>query len=545
MCADVAGVMTRSVPQPAAESPGNAERDELFRKLGWLTLFRLATVTVLLGGTALATWRAPGEMSEAGGSLFRVVLLTYAASLVFACWLRWQRMLQALAYTQIVFDVAMAAAVVSLTGFADSVFVFLFLLSIVNGSILLFRSGAITSASLSLATYMALVSTTSAPRPHATTVFVHSIAFVMTAALASYLAEQLRRTGERLEEREGDLATITALHESIVQSVASGLVTIDGTGKITFMNRAAEQITGLRLAQIRGMSADRWLSALPSGSGRDETEFVNARGERLRLGYTLFPLVARGEEIGRAVIFQDLTQLRAMEAEVQRSERLADLGSVAAGLAHELRNPLASMAGSIELLKGAPGLGQAEARLMDIVLREAGRLEQLVASFLEFSRPTPPRRERIDLERILTDTLEVFANDPLAARVEVERALMPAVAWCDPDQLRQVFWNLLANAAQACAEQGEGKGRVRVECRSDGGSAQCSVEDNGPGIAPGDLARIFTPFFTTKDRGTGLGLAIVQRIVDVHGGTLSVDTSPGRGSRFTIRLPALPSAREA
>jgi two-component system sensor histidine kinase PilS (NtrC family) len=522
----------------AEPGPGPArERDALFRKLSWLTLFRLVTVTVLLGGTAFAVWRAPGMLGDAAAALFRLVLVTYVVSLVFAVGLRRRVALQALAYGHVVLDVGIAGAVVALTGGGESVFTFMFLLAIVNGSILLFSRGAVAATALTAVGYAAAVAI--APQPFArATLFVHAIAFIATAALSSYLAEQLRRTGERLDASEVDLAAITALNEAIVQSVASGLLTVDAGGRVTFLNRAGELITGLRNDEVRGAPADRWFGALQAASGRDETQFVNARGERLRLGYALFPLRAReGREIGRAVIFQDLTRLRAMEEQVQRRARLADLGQVAAGLAHELRNPLAAMTGSIELLAAAPGRSDADARLMDIVLREAGRLEQLVAAFLAFSRPAPPRRERIAVDRVVSETLDVFANDPAAARVCIERALAPATAWCDPDQLRQVLWNLLANAAQAAAAD-RPAGTVRVVCEEGAGVARLTVVDDGPGIAAADLAQIFTPFFTTKERGTGLGLATVQRLVDAHGGTIAVESPPGAGTRVVVTLPA-------
>lgn len=520
--------------------PDAAQRgtDALFRKLVWLTLFRLVTVTVLLGGTAAVAWNTPGFMDGAAGPLFRLTLVTYVVSLALALGLRWRAALHVLAYAQVALDVLIAAAVVSLTGYSESLFAFMFLLGIVNGSILLFRRGAVAAAGLSLAVYVPLVTVLAPVRPTPSPVFVHAFAFLATAALSSYLAEQLRRTGERLEAREVDLAAITALHESIVQSVASGLVTIDAAGRITFLNRAGEQITGLAASALRGTAAARWFGGFQAGVERGETELENARGERLWLGYTAFPLVARGgERIGRAVIFQDLTALRAMQAEVQRSERLADLGRVAAGLAHELRNPLASMAGSIELLRASPGLSAGDARLMDIVLREAARLEQLVAAFLAFSRPSPPRREPVDLARAAAETLEVFAHDPAANRVRLERQLAPAVADCDPSQVRQVLWNLLANAAHATAQR-EGAGTVTVRCGAEGDRVRLEVEDDGAGIPAADLPHLFTPFFTTREGGTGLGLATVQRIVDAHGGAVAVDSTPGRGARFTVRLPA-------
>ena len=538
MCARPAFALSARPERSEAESKDErAPRDPLFRKLVWLTLFRLVTVTVLLGGTVAAAWTTPGFMGEAAGSLFRLILFTYVASLGLALGLRWRAALQVLAYGQVALDSIIAASVVWLTGFSESVFVFMFLFGIVNGSILLFRRGAVVAAALSLAFYLPLVTLVAPQRPNAPMVFVHVFAFAATAALASYLAEQLRRTGERLEAREVDLAAITALHESIVQSVASGLVTIDAAGLITFLNRAGEQITGVDAAAVRGTPAARWFGGFQPGVERGETELASARGERLWLGYTAFPLVGRGgDEIGRAVIFQDLTALRAMQMEVQRSERLADLGRVAAGLAHELRNPLASMAGSIELLRASAGLSAGDARLMDIVLREAARLEQLVAAFLAFSRPAPPRREAVELDRVVAETLDVFAHDPAAGCVRIERDLAPGVASCDAGQLRQVLWNLVSNATHA-ARQREGGGTVRVRCAADGEGARLEVEDDGPGIPAADLPHLFTPFFTTREGGTGLGLATVQRIVDAHGGAVAVESTPGQGTRFTVRLP--------
>jgi two-component system sensor histidine kinase PilS (NtrC family) len=524
--------------------PRRAEDDGLYRKLAWLTLFRLVIITVLLGGTAVVTWRTRDQSDTA--PLYRLIFFTYLVSLGLATSLRARRWLVQLAYGHIAVDVALASVVVALTGWSESVFVFLYSLGIVNGSILLYRRGAVASTLLSAAAYLtlALGFAPAGYRLGPATLFVHVAAFVATAALASYLAEQLRDTGERLRAREGDLATITALHESILQSVASGLLTIDGEGRVTFLNRAGEQMVGRSLHEVRGGRAERWFAAFQEAHGRDETDYLAPSGEKLRLGYTIFPLQGReGEVMGKAVIFQDLTRLRAMEARVQRSERLADLGKVAAGLAHELRNPLASMMGSIELLGSSGELGEEESRLLDIVLREAARLDQLVGRFLAFSRPAPPRRERTELSQLVGETLDVFANDPAAARVEVRRRLSPVRVSCDPDQVRQVLWNLLLNAAQALSGR-EGTspegpaGVVEVTCEADGDGdgARLAVADDGPGIPAENLARVFTPFFTTRPTGTGLGLATVHRIVDAHAGAVSVESSP-EGTVFTIRLP--------
>jgi two-component system sensor histidine kinase PilS (NtrC family) len=271
---------------------------------------------------------------------------------------------------------------------------------------------------------------------------------------------------------------------------------------------------------------------------RGETEWSGPDGRRRVLGFTGFSLGGdRGRARGQAVIFQDLTGLRAMEEAVRRSERLADLGMVAAGLAHELRNPLASMSGSVELLQAAPGLGADEGRLLGIVLKEAARLEQLVTRFLDYSRPAPPRHAEVDLPQLLGELVEVFSHDPVAARMRIERQFEPATLRCDPGQIRQVVWNLLVNAAQALQGQ-PGGGAIRLSCaRLETGGVRVVVEDDGPGIAASDLPRLFTPFFTTKVGGTGLGLATVHQIVEAHGGVVIAGACDPRGARFTIQLP--------
>jgi two-component system sensor histidine kinase PilS (NtrC family) len=518
-------------------------RAPLAVKLTWLTFFRLVNVTVLLVGTVLTTWTLPGDPSRLTRPLYVLVIFTYAASLAFALALRAGVAMTAVAYAQIVLDVCDAAGLVALTGGADSVFVFLFSLAIVNGSILLFRRGAVAATLLSFVGYAAVTFAAGRP-PDALAGFAHAGAFVATAALSSFLAEQLRRTGERLVAREGDLAAITGLHEAIVQSVSSGIIGVDQGGRITFANRAAEQILGVSAEALLGAPHERTGialagMALAGGRDRDETYVTNARGDRLLVGYTLSPIVdGGGARRGTAVIFQDLTRLREMEDAMKRSERLADLGELSAGLAHELRNPLASLTGAIELIRGRLPGGSDDRRLTDIVLREAARLEQLVSRFHEFGRPAPPVHREVALEDLVRDTARMFSHHPSAAAVRVEEDVAPARALGDPDQLRQVAWNLLVNAVEAVTAAGA-EPVVRLACGTGpAGWVWFEVEDHGPGIPAGDVDRLFTPFFTTKAQGSGLGLAIVQRIVDAHDGLVELDTEPGRGTTLRVRVPA-------
>jgi two-component system sensor histidine kinase PilS (NtrC family) len=516
--------------------------DPVRRKLAWVILFRLVLDTVLLGGTAFWQAGVGGVQPSVASALYGIVLATFVASLLLALWLGSGRALGALAWAQIGVDVAIATAVVGVTGWNDSVFIFMYSLAIVEGAILRFRVGAAVALLLSLAAYVPAVVVLAGGAPVVLNLFAHAGAFLAAAALATYLAEQLRRTGEQLEASVSDLAAVTALQEAIVQSVAAGLVTLDAAGRITFLNRAGEVITGLRNDDVRGQPASRWFSGLQQQTGRDETDFTSVRGEKLRLGYTHFPLRGRdGAPIGRAIIFQDLSGLRAMEERVQRSERLADIGRVAAGLAHELRNPVAAMSGSIELLRGGLQLTPDEARLMDIVTREASRLDELVTRFLEYARPAVPRRMQADLSRLASDTLDVFLNDPAAANIHLERELEPARCRCDPDLMRQVLWNLLANAAHAAGKAGAAPrdpGRVTVRTGvGEDGWVRLEVEDDGEGIPAQDRSRLFTPFFTTKERGSGLGLATVQRIVEAHHGTIAAGDGARGGACFVVRLP--------
>jgi two-component system sensor histidine kinase PilS (NtrC family) len=527
-----------------AELPGSADGG-LHRKLVWLTLFRIATITVLLGGTVAVNWQFGPSATPVVAPLYGVIAATYGASLLFAVLLGLRLAEPLVAVAQLALDVGIATAVVATTGLSDSVFVFMYLLAIVNGAVVLHRAGAVAGLGLALVAYGAVVlALNPAPGTVRGALFAHASAFVATAALAGYLAEQLRRTGERLAESESDLAAVTALHESIVQSVTSGLLTLDRRRRVTFLNRAGEHITGFAREAVTGEPAERWFPAFGETS-RGEVELVRAGGERRLLGYTVFPLLGRDTaRAGTAVIFQDLTELRAMEETVQRSKRLADLGQVAAGLAHELRNPLASISGCVELLHGGGGLSSEDQRMLGIVLRETARLDQLLTRFLAFSRPTPPDVRRTDLAVMAGETLDVFAADPAAAGLVLERAFSPSPVPCDPDQLRQVLWNLLSNAAHAVREAGRG-GRIRVACapEPDGGATLC-VEDDGPGLAADVAARIFTPFFTTRPEGTGLGLAVVQRIVDGHRGRVRLEPAPAGGARFVVRLPGAAPAPE-
>ncbi len=550
--------VTLPPPPPIAEGLGDRTEPALYRKLVWLTGLRLVVVTALLAATAWLTFGSAAPAEAGPTSLYLVIGGTYFLSLVSVALLRTRRWLPVVAYGQVVTDVMAATGLVYLTGGADSLFTILYPLAIVNASVSLSRRGAATSALLTILAFTALAIAMErqfiAPPagfgrpPLATprlilTLATNISAFVLTAALSAYLTEQLRGARTELAQRETELTALSTLYQSIVQSIGSGILTTDGQDRITYLNPAGEEILGLRESSIN-MSplGDRFpdlAKALHGGlEGRGEARLRGGDGRSTVVGYSAASLAGLGERQhpGHVIVFQDLTALRQLEDAVRRADRLAAVGKLAAGLAHEVRNPLASMTGSIQLLMGSRGLNEQERRLMQIVLREGERLEALVHDFLTFARPTQPQWAELDAAPLAQETYDFFRQGPRAPGLVFELDLEPGVkVRADPGQLKQVLWNLLTNAADAT---GAG-GRIVLGVRREDKEALLAVEDSGAGIAADDLPRIFDPFFTTKERGTGLGLAIVHRIVEANGGRIVVESEAGKGSKFTVRLPAV------
>jgi two-component system sensor histidine kinase PilS (NtrC family) len=375
-------------------------------------------------------------------------------------------------------------------------------------------------------------------------------AVFLVALLAGYLSEQLRDAGQRLQIASRDIDDLRALNGHIITSIQSGLVSFTLDKRIIFFNPAASRITGLESAEVLYRNVTEVFPVLklrrPVNSRyRWEGEFQRPGGALRTLGYSLSPLrEAGGLQRGWILIFRDLTPLRKMEEDVRRSERFAAIGKMAAGIAHEIRNPLASMSGSIEMLTECVELETTEERLMRIVLREMERLDDLISDFLQFARPSPPQVEALVLRTVFEELLPVFRylsytpEDEDEDRPEYKVDLQfdaNVTVHADPKQFKQVLWNLLNNAAQSMPEGGP----IRLAVEQTEKEIEVSVIDQGVGIANEIIDRIFDPFFSTKEKGTGLGLAQAQRIVDEHDGRLEVESALGEGSVFRVFLPNL------
>ncbi|UCD84460.1 MAG: PAS domain S-box protein [Deltaproteobacteria bacterium] len=550
-------------------------QEELFNRLKWLMFFRVVVITFLLTVTAVIEFREFRVfLAVSLISLYALIGATYFFTAVSALFIRRFKNLRGFAYSQLIWDVLFTTGLVYFTGGIESIFSFLYLIFIIAASIILYRRGALVTASLSSICYGALldlqyykiISPPYGESPSAYegselffTLVINITGFYLMAWLSSYLSEQLRAAGDELRERQIDIKELEALNQKIVEGIHSGLLTIDSDGRITSFNRAAEEITSHSLAEVyrkRISSVFPGLNLYPEGKlsplgSRQQINFQSKDGKQLYLGCSVSPLRdERGGKQGQIIIFQDLTELKKMEEEVRRSDRLATMGRLAAGMAHEIRNPLASLSGSIQVLREGLDLKDEDRHLMEIVLREANRLNSLISDFLGFARPSEKKEEKVRIQELVEETLKTFEQSPEGQRgIRIVKHFEgDPLLNADSRQLRQVFWNLLLNASQAMPNGGEltinvgadvsvGPYKGDTQYNRQKEFLKITITDTGIGISEEDLPKIFDPFFTTRDSGSGLGLTVVYKIIESHHGQIKVESTKGKGTTFTILLP--------
>jgi two-component system, NtrC family, sensor histidine kinase PilS len=496
-------------------------------RLLWLTLFRtvlaalvmVAVVAQLLnrGGVAGLGWREYAS--------FMLMGLVFVVTLLTGLLLKAGEVSPAAAWLHVGFDVALSTSVCSITGGGESPFTFLFLLAIIEAAILRGRQGAALATLGSAATVLSL-----SVKPWAREAVpvrgvelgVQLLAQGLIGVLSAYMSEQLLRSDERLEVREHDLARLTRLHSQIVAAMPAGVLTCDAQRRLLLINPAASAILGPRPSQE---VVDRLVAGTRELRRAEMLVPTEGRGERI-LGLSR---TALAEEPGSTlVVFQDLTELRRLEGELERIDHLASLGRVSAELAHEIRNPLAAMRGAAQMLETEGGTQE---RLAKVIVREADRLAGLVEGYLRLARPPPPQPTRVPLDRVVGETVEMLRDDPSFASLELE--LQPAEARVDVGQLKQVMINLLRNAATAV----KSGGRIKVRTRATASGPQIDVWDSAGAVREADQERIFEPFFSRSEGGTGLGLSTVRTIVQAHGGQVRVTSNQEEGTTFSVHLP--------
>lgn len=546
------------------------QQEEMRAKLKWLMVLRVVIVTVLLGAS-IVLQVGYGHVGKTTTSFSYLIASTYCLTIVYSLLLNRLKHLTLFAYAQIFFDLNFETLLVYLTGGIESPFSPFYMITLMAASVILGRKGGVLTASMASVLFGLLVDLqyfrllpetgagTYSNRQTLYFLFLNVVGFLTVAYLGGELAEKLSTTRERLKEKAAGLAELQAFHEHVVQSMSTGLMTTRLSGVITSFNRAAEEMMGYRFGEVR--EKPWWeifgapeLKELISTEKplmepfRFDRECRRKDGGRLVLGMTVSPLKnEEGRQIGGVWIFQDLTRIRKMELEIEHRKRLATIGEMAAGMAHEIRNPLASLSGSMQVLSRDPRLDDEEShRLMEIALQETERLNGIITAFLLYARPSPLNKKQWDINQLVMDTLSLLQNGKeYHDNIDIQSnlSLGPLEAVVDADQIRQVFWNLSINACQAMPKGGRLLVTTRpVAMHSDKKSletawVEVAFSDSGHGIDKEHMDKIFYPFFTTKDRGSGLGLSIVHRVIETHQGRVHVESQLGKGTRFIVLLP--------
>lgn len=528
-----------------------------------------AAIVILLG-YATAVWIGTDPVTGSGGtleaSLAAFLFTALALSLAYYLLLEFAGNLELQVLVQMVLDVFLVTWLLWETGDATSPYFPLYILLIgvcgyfLNNNVTLFIailsgvSYTVLSFIISQNLTYDLVSA-EPPSRMAQIVALNDVALLVVGLLAARLSEK-RKIREQLLRTTTSFEDLNVLHERILESVDSGLITTDLEGRIFGFNRAAEEITGSTSGEMIGKSLfDLFGEEIRSPvklclEPREDEGFSvghfeagirrnggNGGDSRTAVVCSPLPLTSRtGETYGLILSFQDITRIRSMEESLRRSDRLAALGRMAAGLAHEIRNPLGSMGSALEYLKEKVQPETHEEKLLDVVLRESERLNRIIADFLSYARPPESGLEAIDLRDPIEDTITLLELGPEKTdrhNIEFARPDEPIKVLADAEKLKQVFWNLLRNALEAMPEGG--KVLVTVE-ELKGVHARVVIEDEGVGIDDEHMEHLFEPF-SEHTKGAGLGLPIAHKIILDHGGRIDVFSRPGEGTRVVIELP--------
>jgi two-component system sensor histidine kinase PilS (NtrC family) len=536
--------------------------DDLGRRITRQLLLRTLVITAVLG---LSVWLLANNQNPARVAIWlqsSLIAATYLSSIVFGVQLRRGVKPQTVARQMHANDIVLTTALVFITGGALSPYMFLYALTIVSAGALSYRRGAVvaTVASLVAAIAVALLAHTHALafpvgqiRPQEQTwldlfrtLGINFAALTGVGALSVIFGDQLQKSADTLASTRRAAADLLTLHQDIVRSLSSGLITITPDGTILSANLVAGEILRLPQDQLAGKPVDQVMPGvsvlIADNRQRADLAIPTQSHQMVMLGVTVSPLRdVHDVVIGRVINFQDLTDLRRLELHARRAERLATVGQLAAGIAHEIRNPLASISGSIELLGASAQASEDDRTLMQIVNREVQRLNVLIGDLLDYANPRPSEPVDFDLGSLVEETLRVARTEAAFADVEVtDDIARPLAINADPAKLRQVVWNLVRNARDAAAIGGK---HVHVEVVRRADYAVISVRDDGPGIAKELVARIFDPFVTTKQKGTGLGLATSYAVVAELNGRIDVETEAGKGTTMIVTLLINASAR--
>ena len=542
------------------------------RRLKIFIYARIVVTFLFLVSTLVLTFQDPQAIDKASSTgILRLMAFSFLFSAVSHFLLKFKRFHLFLTYLQTIWDLLFVTVLLLFTGGVESPYSFLYLLSIMNAGVLLGRREAIYTASLCGILYGGILDLQYfglleplGLRSEAAleigakkifyNIFLNLMGYYLTVIIIGYLSELAAEKEKERQEKSIDYEELQRLNSITVENIDSGLLTITPDLQIRVFNRYAEILTGVSRTDVYNLPLSDLFPALGDIAEGDNKglrgEFVYQRGDgdSLVLGYYTLPFVdAMGNKAGIIINFKDLTSIKKMEEALKNADRMAALGELSARMAHEIRNPLAAMSGSVQLLAEHGSIVESDRRLLDIVLRESERLNGIITEFLVYAKPAAPKMEEINLKDLTEDMRLLVASDRRFEGICIVNEVSDGlVVNADSNQMRQVLLNLLHNSAEAMAGQ-EGTRCIKIagemylsqQAVKAVSFATLSVTDNGPGISPITAAAIFEPFSTTKPQGTGLGLAISYRIMEAHNGSITCEMPSQGGCRFVVRLPVL------
>ncbi len=518
----------------------------------WYLLGRTFIVTLFLGGTVFL------ELPQSLQSFFSPdIRLIFLLSLTFfqicfsLLWLlRWQHHLRQFVQFQLVWDLLLSVLTVYVTGGVASLFSFLFIFVILSSALMATRTDVMVTVAASVVLYGGLIDLQYygylqvAPGLIEMTqsdvfyrLFLNVTAFLFAGLLGTILASRLRRSELLLQRERHDYAELERLNRVVLQNIPSGLIVIDAQGVIRSFNSAAATISGIAMSRalrspLKNVFPQLRLAEMTLPVERGEFDYVKAEGDKRILGYNALSFSGgQQQEVGTLITFQDLTETKRLEQNLQLGERLAAIGKLAAGLAHEIRNPLASLSGSVQLLTEQASLDATDQHLLEIVNRETSRLNRLLGDFLVFARPRAPEKSSCSMRILINEVCELAKVDPIFSLVELGLdVLEDRILQIDSGQIHQALWNLLVNAAEFAQPP------KKIIVGFDAAACSLWVDDNGPGVQNSEKKQIFEPFYSSRPEGTGLGLSISHAIVTAHQATIECLDNPWGGARFQINF---------
>ena len=558
-----------------ADAATRAANQTFRSRVNWLITLRPVLLTTVIGTALLIDLPESISLLSREFGLF-LLAVTYVLTALYAASRPLLPRYPWIVDAQLAVDAVTISVIVLLTGGFESHFVPLYVLPILAAGVIRLTRGGLVIAGISAGIFVMLVASqfglvvpqpqewgltvpaVALPSPRYAFYWVglHAIAFLAVGRLTGVLAESLHRADARLERASNTLADLQAYNQHVIDSMTGGLAATDPHGRVLMVNRAAEAITGEMATHVLGRSVAEVLQLPgefrksltdiigPGKTQRAEYMYLRRSGQHIDLGLSVGPLVGKKGQLGYLFTFQDLTEYKQREREEQRQKRLAAIGEMAAGIAHEIRNPLASMSGSMQLLRQELHLSTEQAQLFDIVARESDRLNDTIKNFLAYARPSQPKVARVDLKQVLKEAAQLIRNSPECQsrhRVALTLPETPVVCEADDAQIRQILWNLATNGIRAMPKGGTLTLSTRAGSTESSGAGApngviISVQDEGVGIGADGLDRIFQPFNGGFAKGSGLGLAIVHRIVSDRGGEIRVSSQVGKGTTVEVRL---------